>query len=82
MRPRMASQWWETKGTKNKQRENLGWGPNDEKSKEQTNKLSVDLPFCPPCTCPIRYLSGTLQQFLSGPLGTTLSPLRHHPRPT
>ena len=30
--------------------------------------LFVDPPFCPPSTCPIRYLFDTLPQFPSGPL--------------
>ena len=30
----------------------------------------VDPPFCPPSTCPIRYLFSTLQQFPGGPITT------------
>ena len=35
---------------------------------ELKQNIIVDPPFCPPSTCPIRYLFHTLQQFLGGPL--------------
>ena len=38
---RMTSQWWETEGFNNEHRQKLGWCPNDEKKKEQINKLQI-----------------------------------------
>ena len=47
LEPRMTSHLWETKATKNENSQNLGWCPDDEKPKKQTNKLRQNLGLHP-----------------------------------